>query len=127
MLLFGKHKGTTIKDLSKYDLQYLIWLKKNNVKLDAEDTAQMEFIFNPLHQLNVDSLSLEELLCSLRKRGIVKSFREGLDENDDRILILDTIYGWHMRTQDRDYPANEKKFILDSLDKYKRALEKKLV
>ena len=127
MLLFGKHKGLTIKNLSEYDLQYVIWLKKNNVRLDAEDTAQIEFIFNPLHQLNVDSLSLEELLSSLRKRGIVKSFREGLDENDDRILILDTIYGWRIRTQDRDYPANEKQYILDSLNEYKRALEKKLM
>lgn len=95
---FGKYKGKSLKYIMSFDLQYILWCLKNipNFKnrLNKENVVTLEYIVEPLKDIKITSISFEEMMNTLKQRGILNTYSDYVNYNDDLILEIDTIYGW---------------------------------
>lgn len=97
MLNFGKHKGKSIKDVLKSDTQYVRWLIKANLihKLDETDKETISYYLEPLKDINVNIISEEDLIDTLKQRGLLFNAYDYLDRNYETIhYTIDSVYGY---------------------------------
>jgi hypothetical protein len=96
-LNFGKYKGLSLREVSDFDFQYILWCMKNirdfENKLSNEDKITLKYIVNPFDGINTNSISYKELVSLLKQRGIIKSCNDYVNSNNDIVLKLETIYG----------------------------------
>lgn len=97
MLSFGKHKGKSIKEVLKNDTQYVRWLIKANLihKLDDTDKETISYYLEPLKDINVNIISEEDLIDTLKQRGLLFNAYDYLDRNYETIhYTIDSVYGY---------------------------------
>jgi len=95
-MTFGKYKGTSVKEILTFDLQYILWCIDNidNLmqRLDDADKQMLKYLLKPLE--GIKSKKVEDILSALEERGILSTYSDYVDSNDDIIFSIDTIYGF---------------------------------
>lgn len=96
MLNFGKYKGKSIKEILKNDKQYVKWLIEANIinKLDKDDKETISYYQNPLKDINLNTITEDDLINILKQRGLLfKAY--GYCDNDSTIhYTIDSVYGY---------------------------------
>ena len=95
MLTFGKYKGKSLKEILKFDKQYVKWLiKEKECKLDNEDLQMIHFFKNPLADIDIDNISTEELITTLKGRNLLYCAYDYYDDEGAIHYKIDSVYGF---------------------------------
>jgi hypothetical protein len=94
MLTFGKYKGKSLKEILKFDKQYIKWLIKENLahKLDKEDAQMIYFFKHPLIDIDIDNISEEELITTLKNRNLLYCAYDYCDDTGAIHYKIDSAY-----------------------------------
>lgn len=96
MLTFGKYKGKSIKNILSFDRQYVKWLIKENLecKLDKEDLQMVYFFKNPLVDIDINYISEEELISTLKDRNLLYCAYDYCDDTGAIHYKIDSVCGF---------------------------------
>ena len=96
MLTFGKYKGKSIKEILKFDRQYIKWLIGVDIihKLDKEDKETISYYQNPLKDINLNTITEGDLIDILRQRGLLLRAYDYCDNDGAIQYTISSVYGY---------------------------------
>lgn len=102
----GEYKGKTLKELLKYDYYYIRWKVENfpdfKEQLDKEDLQTLHYFLHPFDGIDLDNITLENLMLILKERGLLYNYKHYIDTDDYDTFCIDTCYGWQSSCEKRD-------------------------